>query len=180
MMGPNMTTLTFRFSRSIARDLAAGDEIIITRLDHDANRSPWQALAEKGMVIREVDFDPADCTLRLDDLADLINSRTRLVAVGYASNAVGTINPIAKIAQMAHSVGAWLWVEGVHFEHFVAEYLGRRGVYVWAGNFYAVSVTERLGLEKTGGLVRAGMVHYNTREEVDYCLKCLQELKREE
>ncbi len=330
--GANMTTLTFAFSRAIARDLAPGDEIIVTRLDHDANRAPWLALAEQGIVIKEADFDPADCTLRLDDLAALLSPRTKLVAVGYASNAVGTINPIARIAEMAHSVGARLWVDAVHyvphgpvdvqalgcdylvcspykffgphsgvvwgrhalleqlraykvrpagnwppdkfetgtqaheaqagvlaaveylaelgeacaphvsgnfaghtgrrlalkqamtavqayerglFEHFVAgllaipglsfygirdfgafdrrtptaafrlaghhpqavaEHLARRGVYVWSGNFYALAVTERLGLEESGGVVRAGLAHYNTREEVDYCLACLREL----
>ena len=333
VMGPNMTSLTFQFSRAIGRDLSPGDEIVITRLDHDANRAPWEVLAERGAIIREVDFDPSDCTMRMDELAAHLNSRTRMVAVGYASNAVGTINPIPKIAEMAHSVGAWLWVDAVHyaphglidvqtlgcdflvcsaykffgphagivwgreelleqlraykvrpagdrppdkfetgtqnhegqagilaaieyleelgqsfgapfaehfpgfsgrrlllkqamaairvyerqmFEHFVAgllaipglsfygisdparfdqrtptaafnlpgrspqyvaEQLARLGIYVWAGNFYAQAVTERLGLEKTGGVVRAGLVHYNTREEVDFCLKCLRELK---
>jgi cysteine desulfurase family protein (TIGR01976 family) len=332
VMGPNMTSLTFQFSRSIGRDLAAGDEILITRLDHDANRAPWQALAEKGAVIREVDFNPTDCTLRMEELAGLLNRRTRLVAVGYASNCVGTINPIAEIAGMAHSAGARLWVDAVHyaphgpidvqalgcdflvcsaykffgphagvvwgredlleklhaykvrpagnrppdkfetgtqnheaqagiwaaveylaeigerfgspfaedfpgfqgrrrklkqamaaiqwyeknlFEYFVAglldipgltfygiqdpnrfhqrtptaaftlsgrtpqyvaEGLAQKGIYVWAGNFYAVAVTERLGLEKTGGVVRAGLAHYNTREEVDYFLRCLKAL----
>lgn len=330
--GANMTTLTFAFSRAIARDLAPGDEVIITRLDHDANRAPWLALAEQGIVVKEADFDPADCTLRLDDLAALLSPRTKVVAVGYASNAVGTVNPIARIAEMVHAVGARLWVDAVHyvphgpvdvqelgcdylvcspykffgphsgvvwgrlelleqlraykvrpagnrppdkfetgtqaheaqagvlaaveylaelgeacaehvsgdfagytgrrmaikramtavqayerglFEHFVAgllaipglsfygirdfsafdrrtptaafrlaghhpdevaEHLAQRGVYVWSGNFYAVAVTERLGLEETGGVVRAGLAHYNTREEVDYCLACLREL----
>jgi cysteine desulfurase family protein (TIGR01976 family) len=332
IFGPNMTTLTFALSRAIGRELREGDEIVITRLDHDANRAPWQALAERGAVIKEVDFDPADCTLRLDDLARQLTPRTRLVAVGYASNAVGTVNPIGRIAEMAHGVGAWLWVDAVHyaphgpidvqalgcdflvcspykffgphsgvawgryellerlraykvrpagnlppdkfetgtqsheaqagvlaaieylaelgeefgaafadrfpgfagrrlalkqamaaiqayerplFEHFVAgllaipglsfygirdfdrfdrrtptaafrlaghtprqvaEHLARRGIYVWDGNFYALAVTERLGLEETGGVVRAGLAHYNTREEVDYCLECLREI----
>lgn len=332
IFGPNMTTLTFALSRAIGRELRPGDEIVITRLDHDANRAPWQALAERGAVIKEVDFDPADCTLRLDDLVRQLTPRTRLVAVGYASNAVGTVNPIARLAAMAHSVGAWLWVDAVHyaphgpidvqalgcdflvcspykffgphsgvawgryellerlhaykvrpagnrppdkfetgtqsheaqagvvaaieylaelgeefgaafadrfpgftgrrlalkqamaaiqayerplFAHFVAgllaipglsfygirdfdrfdqrtptaafrlaghtpravaEHLARRGIYVWDGNFYALAVTERLGLEETGGFVRAGLAHYNTREEVDYCLACLREL----
>ena len=332
VFGPNMTTLTFALSRAIGRELAEGDEILITRLDHDANRAPWLALAERGIVVKEVEFDPADCTLRLDDLAAKLNPRTRVVAVGYASNAVGTINPIARIAEMAHSAGAWLWVDAVHyaphgpidvqalgcdflvcspykffgphsgvvwgkyellerlraykvrpagnlppdkfetgtqshetqagvlaaidylaelgeefgapftpqfpgfsgrrlalkqalaaiqayerplFEHFVAgllaipglsfygirdfarfdrrtptaafrlaglspqqvaEHLARCGVYVWAGNFYALAVTERLGLEETGGVVRAGLAHYNTQEEVDYCLACLREI----
>jgi cysteine desulfurase family protein (TIGR01976 family) len=332
VFGPNMTTLTFQLSRAIARDLVPGDEIVITRLDHDANRAPWLALAESGVLVREIDFDPADCSLRLDELASQLNARTRLVAVGYASNAVGTINPIANIAEMVHSVGAWLWVDAVHyaphgpidvqslecdylvcspykffgphsgvvwgryellqklqahkvrpagdlppdkfetgtqihegqagvlaaieyladvgetygaayagrfpgfggrrlalkqamaaiqayewplFVHFaaglleipglsfygicdparfdqrtptaafrlaghspgeVAAELARRGIYVWAGNFYAPAVTERLGLEASGGVVRAGLAHYSTHEEVDYCLECLRRL----
>ena len=334
--GPNMTTLTFQLSRAIGRLLRPGDEILITRLDHDANRSPWLALQEQGIVVKEIDFEPDDCTLLLDgpgqSLAGLMSPRTRLVAVGYASNAVGTINPIRRIAEMAHAGGAWLWVDAVHyaphgpidvqelgcdflvcspykffgphagvvwgryalleelraykvrpagdlppdkfetgtqsheaqagvlaaidylaelgethgagyatdypgfqgrrlalkqamaairdyerplFTQFVsglsaipglklygitdparfdqrtptaafrlpnispdeiAEYLARYGVYVWDGNFYAISVTEFLDLEATGGVVRAGLAHYNTAEEVDYCLARLAEL----
>jgi cysteine desulfurase family protein (TIGR01976 family) len=339
--GPNMTSLTFQFSRAIGRGLAAGDEVLITRLDHDANRAPWLALAERGVVVKEVDFDPADCTLCVEAgsptgeaLADLLTPRTRVVAVGYASNAVGTVNPIARIAELAHAVGALLWVDAVHyaphgpidvqalgcdflvcspykffgphagvvwgryalleallsykvrpagdlppdkfetgtqsheaqagvlaavdylaelgchygalveetagagrlggrradirramctiqayeralFERFarglleipgltlygvtaperfgqraptaafrlagaspdaVGEALAQRGIYVWSGNFYALAVTERLGLEAKGGLVRAGLVHYNTAEEVDYCLSVLRDL----
>lgn len=335
VFGPNMTTLTFAMSRALGRDLREGDEILITRLDHDANRAPWQALAEKGVLVKEVDFDPVDCTLRLDDLQSKLSPRTRLVAVGYASNAVGTINPIPEIAQMVHKAGALLWVDAVHYiphgpvdvqalgcdflvcspykffgphsgvlwgrrellenlraykvrpagdgapdkfetgtqvheaqagvlaaveylaelgalcgdpaegqlpgfsgrrlalkqamvairsyerelfttffeglstisgltfygisdpERFgsrtptaafridgrhpdeVAEHLARRGVYVWSGNFYAIAVTERLGIEAQGGVVRAGLAHYNTREEVDYCLACLREIARQ-
>ncbi len=330
--GPNMTTLTFAFSRAIGRELASGDEVLITKLDHDANRAPWLALQERGVIVREVDFRVEDCTLDLDDLAAQLTPRTKLVAVGYASNLVGTVNPIAQIAEMAHSVGARLWVDAVHyaphgpidvqalgcdflacspykffgphsgvvwgrydllerlpaykvrpagnlppdkfetgtqiheaqagvlaaveylaelgeefgahlagrfpgftgrrlalkqalaaiqayerplFEHFVAgllaipglsfygirdfdrfdrrtptaafrlqdhtpnevaEHLARRGIYVWAGNFYAIAGAERLGLEASGGVVRAGLAHYNTQEEVDYCLACLHEL----
>jgi len=338
--GPNMTTLTFQLSRAIGRLLRPGDEIVITRLDHDANRAPWLALQEQGVLVREVDFNPRDCTLLIEGaarsagqaLGDLLGPRTRLVAVGFASNAVGTINPVRQIAEMAHAVGAWLWVDAVHYaphgpidvqelgcdflvcspykffgphagvlwaryplleeiraykvrpagdlppdkfetgtqsheaqagvlaaieylaelgenygsEHAtrfpgiqgrrlalkqamaaiqdyerplfarfvsglssipglsfygitdatrydqrtptaafrlarrspedVAEHLARHGVYVWAGNFYAVSVTEHLGLEASGGVVRAGLVHYNTSQEVDYCLARLAEL----
>ncbi len=332
VFGPNMTTLTFAMSRTLGRDLKQGDEVLITRLDHDANRAPWQALTEKGVLVKEIDFDPLDCTLRLDDLQSKLSARTKLVAVGYASNAVGTINPIADIAQVVHKTGALLWVDAVHYvphgpvdvqalgcdflvcspykffgphsgvlwgrhelleslraykvrpagdgapdkfetgtqiheaqagvmaavdylaqvgahcgdaaagqfpgftgrrlalkkamvairsyerELFttfvegllaipgltfygisdpgrfgsrtptaafriagrhpdeVAEHLARRGVYVWSGNFYAIAVTERLGIEEHGGVVRAGLAHYNTREEVDYCLACLREI----
>lgn len=339
IFGPNMTSLTFQFSRAIGRQLAQGDEVIVTRLDHEANRAPWLALAERGAVVREVDFNPADGTLCVESgspggaaLADLLSPRTRIVAVGYASNAVGTVNPVARIAELAHAAGAWLWVDAVHyaphgpidvqalgcdflvcspykffgphagvvwgryallealeaykvppagelppdkfetgtqsheaqagvlaavdylaevgrdygaafaggaaglkgrrralrqamcaiqayeqplFERFargllevpgvtlygsaaqersdqraptaafrlrghspdaVAGALAERGIYVWAGNFYAPIVTERLGLEATGGVVRAGLVHYNTAEEVDYCLDALRDL----
>src|SRR5688572_30844721 len=100
--GPNMTTITFALSRAIAASLAAGDEIVLTRMDHDANVAPWLAAArERALVVRWIDVDPDDCTLRLDDLDRIIGPRTRLVAVGFASNAVGTINPIARIAAAA-------------------------------------------------------------------------------
>jgi cysteine desulfurase family protein (TIGR01976 family) len=115
VFGPNMTTLTFIVSRAVGRLLQPGDEIAVTRLDHDANVSPWAALAEHGVVIRWVDFHPEDCTLDLDDLQSKINERTRLVAVGYASNAVGTINDIPKIVELAHAVGAWVYVDAVHY-----------------------------------------------------------------
>jgi cysteine desulfurase family protein (TIGR01976 family) len=338
--GPNMTTLTFQFSRAIGRLMQPGDEVVITRLDHDANRAPWLALREQGIVVKELGFDPSNCTLPIDSttrssgpaLADLLSARTRLIAVGYASNAVGTVNPVRRIAEMAHAAGARLWVDAVHyaphgpidiqelgcdflicspykffgphagvvwgrydlleelraykvrpagdlppdkfetgtqsheaqagvlaaieylaelggkygggyaagfpglegrrlalkqamaaiqdyerplFARFVtglaaipglrlygiadpdrfdqrtptaafrlanrppeavAEHLARHGAYVWSGNFYAVTVTEQLGLEASGGVVRAGLVHYNTTEEVDFCLARLQEL----
>ena len=93
----NMTSLTFALSRAIVRDLNPGDEIIVTSLDHDANVAPWLALQEKGVIIRTVDINPEDCTLNLSDLAAKINQRTKLVAVGYAANAVGTINNVAEI-----------------------------------------------------------------------------------
>jgi cysteine desulfurase family protein (TIGR01976 family) len=113
--GPNMTTLTFGLSRSIARMLAPGDELVVTRLDHDANVAPWlQAAEERGAVVRWVDIRPDDCTLDLDGLASVLGRRTKLVAVGLASNAVGTLNPVRRIAEMAHATGAWLFVDAVH------------------------------------------------------------------
>src|ERR1700722_7113391 len=115
VFGPNMTTLTFAMSRSIGRDLGPGDEILVTRLDHDANVSPWLALEEKGVTIRWAEIHEEDCTLNLDDLAAKINKKTRLVAVGYASNAVGTVNPVKKIVGMAHAVGALAYVDAVHY-----------------------------------------------------------------
>ena len=337
VFGANMTTLTFTLSRAIGRILEPGDEIIVTRMDHDANIAPWVALEEKGVVIKWTDFDVTSFRLDLDHLGSLITDRTKLMAVGYASNAIGTINPIKRIADMAHGVGAWLWVDAVHYaphgpidvqevgcdflvcsaykffgphvgvlwgrlellellsaykvrpadfsppgkfetgtlnhegiagvtasinylagvgrdygneldlkaagireiyegrrkelklamnaiaayerplftymleevqktpgitvygitnpEEFaercptlaftregftprvIAAYLGNHGIFVWDGNYYAVSVTERLGLEGSGGMVRVGLAHYNTREEVDRMLGALREMK---
>jgi cysteine desulfurase family protein (TIGR01976 family) len=333
--GPNMTTLTFALSRALGRTCSAGDEIIVTRLDHDANVAPWVALEEKGVVVHHCDFRLEDCTLDLDHLGALLNRRTRLVAVAHASNAVGTINPVARIAEMAHEVGAVIWVDAVHsmphttvdvgelgadflvcsaykffgphvgilwakrdhgerlapykvrpspatapekfetgtqnFEGLagvtaavdylaglgrpddggagadgpgpsgrrrdlelamqriaawerpmalrildglgalpgvrvfgitdparigercptiacrigdrspleVARRLGERGIFVWDGNYYAVAVTERLGLEATGGMVRIGVVHYNTPAEVERLLTAVEELASE-
>ncbi|HEU5399871.1 MAG TPA: cysteine desulfurase-like protein [Terriglobales bacterium] len=323
VFGPNMTTLTFALSRSIGREIVPGDEIITTGLDHDADVAPWRALTERGAIIREVDVKLADCTLDLDDLKRKLSPKTRLVAVGYASNSVGTVNPVAEIAKLAHSVGAMLFVDAVHYaphgpidvraidcdflacsvykffgphigvlfgkhEHLarlqpykvrpcadtvpdrwetgthnmeglagvsgaitylsdlgalidpktqtrrealqaafravkqyerelaerlvvglqqipglhiygirdfslfdqrtptfairigsispreIAEKLGDRGIFVWDGNYYALNLSERLGVEDKGGMVRIGLAHYNTPAEVD---RLLEELK---
>jgi len=320
VFGPNMTTLTFAMSRAIGRELQPGDEFVVTRLDHDANVAPWVALEERGAVIRTVDIHPEDCTLDMEDLKRQINRRTRVVAVGYAANAVGTINDVAEIVRLAHGVGAWAFIDAVHYaphgpidvraldcdflacssykifgphcgalygkrEHLerlrpykvrpapervpdrwetgtqnhegqagvlaaieylaalgrrsaptcegtrraqllaayeairhyerglslrlvegllripgltfygireparfdqrtptvairteghtprqLAEYLGERGIFTWDGNYYALNLTERLGVESTGGMLRIGLAHYNTVEEVDRLL----------
>ena len=115
VFGPNMTTLTFEISRSIGRDLSPGDEIVLTQLDHDANISPWRALEEKGVVIRMVDVHESDCTLDMDDMARKITDRTKVVAVGYASNAVGTINDVREAVRLAHKVGAKAYIDAVHY-----------------------------------------------------------------
>lgn len=328
--GPNMTTLTFSLSRALALELEPGDEIIVTRLDHDANISPWLRVAEdRGCRVRWLDFDVEDCTLRLDQLQDLMTDRTRLVAVGYASNAVGTINPVQEIASRAHQAGALCFVDAVQYaphgpidvqkldcdflvvsaykffgphvgamygkrqhlkrltaykvrpapdqppgkfetgtqnheglagvlgaveylaslgERFagtgaepgtvnmrsiaagmgiirdvetslsralieglsgipgvhiwgitepdrvhdrvptvsftmeghhpreIAEYLGEREIYVWDGNYYALAVTERLGLEESGGMLRVGLTHYNTHQEIGKLIEALEQL----
>jgi cysteine desulfurase family protein (TIGR01976 family) len=324
VFGANMTTLTFAVSRAIGRTLQPGDEIIVTVLDHYANVSTWQALSEQGVVIRTVDIHPEDCTLDLAHLEQLLNPKTRLVAVGYASNAVGTINDIARIVQLAHQVNALVYVDAVHYaphgpmdvrqldcdflacsaykffgphvgilygkqkhltqlqpykvqpapdeipfcwetgtQNFegiagvletiryltalgdqvaptsqnrraallagmnaiqayeqelsrvlltglleipalklygitddgwrtptfgvrlaghspydMAKYLAERGIFAWHGNFYALGVTERLGLESSGGLLRIGLVHYNTVYEVHQLLQTLQEMAK--
>jgi cysteine desulfurase family protein (TIGR01976 family) len=326
VFGANMTTLTFALSRAIGRFLQPGDEIVVTRLDHDANVAPWMALAEQEIVVRMVDVHSLDCTLDMDHLATLLNTKTKLVAVCYASNAVGTINDIAQIVQLAHAVGAWVFVDAVHYaphglvdvraldcdfltcsaykffgphlgilygkrellaqlspykvkpalnedpgrwetgtlnfealagtiatiqylaklgrhlqpnasspraalitamnaiqqyeqqlaSHLItnllampgvqiygitkpeqlhqrtptvalgiwgktaeetAVALGDRGIYTWHGNFYAIHLTERLGVEATGGLLRIGLVHYNTLEEVNHFLNTLQAIR---
>jgi cysteine desulfurase family protein (TIGR01976 family) len=113
VFGPNMTSLTFALSRSIGHDLQAGDEIVCTMLDHDANIAPWLALQERGVVVRFVDIDPEDCTLDYDHLEGKLNSRTKVVALGLASNAVGTINDVPRVVEMARHVGALVFVDAV-------------------------------------------------------------------
>ena len=115
VFGFNMTSLTFAMSRAIGRTLGPGNEIVVTLLDHDANFSPWQALTERGVTVRHAAFNHADCTLDMHDLARKITSHTRLVAVGYASNAVGTINDVKEVVRLAHSAGALVYVDAVHY-----------------------------------------------------------------
>src|SRR5579883_2218971 len=115
VFGPNMTTLTFAFSRAIGKTLQPGDEIVVTVLDHDANVAPWLALQERGVVIRTVDVHPENVTLDMEDMRRKITERTKLVAVGYASNASGTINDVATIIGWAHEVGALSWIDAVQF-----------------------------------------------------------------
>jgi len=115
VFGPNMTALTFAISRAIGRELKPGDEILLTQLDHDANISPWRALEEKGIRVRFVDIHEEDCTLDIDDLARKISPRTKVVAVGYASNAVGTINDVDEIVKLAHEAGAMAYIDAVHY-----------------------------------------------------------------
>jgi cysteine desulfurase family protein (TIGR01976 family) len=116
VFGQNMTSLTFSMSRALARSWQPGDEIIVTRLDHDANIAPWLLAAEDhGVTVRWLDFRPQDCTLALETLPDLLNEKTRLVAVNYASNAVGTISDVKQVVSMAHKVGALVYVDAVHY-----------------------------------------------------------------
>src|SRR5947207_14086721 len=108
-----MTTLTFAVSRAIARELRPGDEIVVTRLEHDGNVSPWLALQEQGVVIRFADIRTPECTLDLDDLRRQLTERTRLVAVTHASNVVGTIPDRQALATARHPAGASPWVAAV-------------------------------------------------------------------
>ena len=329
VFGPNMTTLTFALSRAIGREWQSGDEVVVTRLDHDANVVPWRALEERGAVVRVADIDVTDCTLDMTDLARQINARTRLVAVGWASNAVGTITDVAEVVRLARSAGSLVFVDAVHYaphgpidvravdcdflacspykffaphmgvlygkrahltrlrpykvrpamdespdrwetgthnheglagataaldylaelgrrvdpsaakrrpaaaqrraalliamdairqyERELAEqliggllkipgltvygitdparfdrraptvavrlagsaprelagYLGEQGIFTWDGNYYALNLSERLGVESSGGMLRLGLAHYNTAEEVERVLDAL-------
>lgn len=325
VFGANMTTLTLHISRSLARTLSPGDELVVTRLDHDANVAPWLLAAEdRGCQVTWIDFDVEDCTLKLDEFARALERRPKIAAFGYASNAVGTINPVQEMIRMAHEAGTLAYVDAVQYaphgpidvqtlgadflvcsaykffgphvgvlygrydlleelqaykvrpasnlppgkfetgtlnhegiagvlgaveylewlgDRFggeqaeawresglqgrrlalkqvmsavrayefelsraliqaieaipgvriygiterkrldervptvsfrmegkhpqaVADALGKAGLYVWDGNYYALSVTERLGIEEQGGMVRVGAVHYNTLEEI--------------
>src|SRR5437660_11692852 len=115
VFGPNMTSLTFAISRAIGRELKPGDEILLTRLDHDGNVAPWLALEERGVTVRFVDITVPECTLDMDDLYRQLTPRTRLVAVTHASNVVGSIPDRAAVSRAAHGVGGWLWVDAVHY-----------------------------------------------------------------
>ena len=116
IFGNNMTTLTLHVSRSISRSWQPGDEIVVTRLDHDANYSPWVLAAkDRGVTVREVRFHPEDGTLDLDDLRRKLEGRPKLLAVGYASNALGTINPLNEIIPLAHAAGALVYVDAVQY-----------------------------------------------------------------
>ena len=114
--GPNMTTLTFALSRAIARTWQPGDEIVVSRLGHDANFTPWcLAARDAGVNVRFIEIDPVDATLDLDCFQTQISDRTKLVAIGYAANATGTTNPLKGIISQAHEVGAKVFVDAVHF-----------------------------------------------------------------
>jgi cysteine desulfurase family protein (TIGR01976 family) len=115
IFGPNMTTLTLHISRVIGKTLQPGDEVVVTWLDHYANVSSWMALEEQGIQVKQARFDVETGRLDLEHLASLLSSKTKLIAVGLASNAIGTINPIPKIAALARNVGALLYVDAVHY-----------------------------------------------------------------
>jgi cysteine desulfurase family protein (TIGR01976 family) len=325
IFGQNMTSLTFHLSRAFGRTLRPGDEVLVTRLDHDANVSPWVLAArDAGATVHFVDIHPEDCTLDLDDLRRKLTPRVRLVAVTCASNAVGTVNDVRPITRLAHEAGALVYLDAVHYAPHrlidvqdrncdflacsaykffgphvgilwgkeellrslpayklrpatdelpgrwmtgtqnheglagvtaaidylasigtnsaeektrrerlvlaftmiqeyermladrlldglaarprfrvwgitrceqrgqrvptvsitaadqtpqqIAEHLASREIYTWNGNMYALELTEQLGVEEHGGLLRVGLVHYNTAEEIDVLLQALDEL----
>jgi cysteine desulfurase family protein (TIGR01976 family) len=114
--GNNMTTITFHVARALGRSWGPGDEIVVTELDHQANVAPWRALAkERGVTIRSVPFDIKTGELVWNELERVVTSKTRLVAIGAASNALGTISPVRDAAQLAHANGALCFVDAVHY-----------------------------------------------------------------
>jgi cysteine desulfurase family protein (TIGR01976 family) len=139
--GPNMTTLTMGLSRALARTWGPGDEVVVTRLDHDANVWPW-ALAAKdaGATLRYVEIHTEDCTLDMDSVRAVIGPKTKHVAVGAASNAVGTMNPLREIADLAHAVGATFFVDAVHYAPH-----GLIDVEAWGCDFVACSAYKFFG-----------------------------------
>jgi cysteine desulfurase family protein (TIGR01976 family) len=139
--GPNMTSLTFALSRALAKTWGRDDEVVVTRLDHDANVTPWVLAAEDaGVRVQFVDFHPSDCTLDLDDLRAKLSHRTRLVAVGCASNSVGTVNPVKQICTWARDVGALSFLDAVHYAPHA-----RMDVQDWGCDFLACSAYKFFG-----------------------------------
>lgn len=113
--GPNMTTITFAISRALGRDVRPGDEVVVTRLDHDANVAPWLAMAEdRGAVVRWLELAEDGASLDLNALEGLVGPRTRIVAVGLASNALGTLTDVGRVVEVAHAAGALVYVDAVH------------------------------------------------------------------
>ena len=116
IFGNNMTTLTLHMSRTLARNLQAGDNILVTRLDHDANIAPWMLIAEdKGCNLLWVDIDVEQGTLDLDDFARALEKKPKIAAFGYASNLLGTVNPVKKLTKMAHDAGALVYIDAVQY-----------------------------------------------------------------
>ncbi len=141
VFGANMTTLTLALARALSRTWKAGDEILVTRLDHDANVTPWiQAARDAGATVRQVGIRPSDCTLDLEQLRRLLGPRTRLLALGCASNAVGTINPVREIVAMAHAAGAQVFLDAVHYAPHALPEVGR-----WDCDFLACSAYKFFG-----------------------------------
>ena len=141
VFGANMTTLTFALSRALAKTWAPGDEVLVTRLDHDANVTPWmRAAADAGATVRFAELHRGDCTLDLDDLRGKLSGRTRLVAVGCASNATGGINPVGEICRRAKEAGALVFLDAVHYApHALID------VAQWGCDFLACSAYKFFG-----------------------------------
>ena len=141
VFGPSMTALTYRIAGALSKEWAPGDEVVVSRLDHDANIRPWaQAAARAGAVVRWAEADPATGELPVPQYADLVGSRTRLVAVTAASNVIGTRPDVAAIAGIAHAAGALCYVDGVHATPHVPVDMAELGA-----DFYATSAYKWAG-----------------------------------
>ncbi|MFN4261508.1 MAG: cysteine desulfurase-like protein [Gemmataceae bacterium] len=141
VFGPNMTTLTWHLSRAIGRTLRAGDEVVVSKLDHDANVRPWvRAATDAGATVRWVDIHPEDGTLNMDDLCRQLGDRTRLVAVTCASNAIGSRTDVRALTRLAHDVGAWVFLDAVHYAPH-----GPIDVQDWDCDFLACSAYKFFG-----------------------------------
>lgn len=141
VFGPNMTTLTFHLSRSLAKTWQAGDVVLVTRLDHDANVRPWVLAArDAGAEVRFIDIRPEDATLDLDDLRRKLNGRVRLLALTCASNAVGTMPDVAALTRLAHEAGAFVYLDAVHYAPH-----GPIDVRAWGCDFLACSAYKFFG-----------------------------------
>ena len=157
VFGANTTTLNFLLAHGLARDLSEGDEVVITEIDHEANRGPWLSLRERGVVVREVPVDPATCTLDWDAFARTVNERTKIIATVWASNAVGTINDIARVVELARGVGALTVIDAVHYAlHGVIDVaaLGCDFLLCSAYKFFAPHVGVLYARRETAELVR--------------------------
>jgi len=164
--GHNMTTLNFSLSRAFGRFLNKGDEILITQLDHEANRGPWLALREIGIVVREVRLLP-DGTLDYNDFENKLNEKTRLVAMGYSSNVTGTINQVPKVREMTYKVGAMLLVDAVHYvPHFPLDVkaLGVDFLLCSAYKFYG----PHIGILYSNGDTLNRLPTYNLRTQLQH------------
>ncbi|MEY4565464.1 MAG: putative cysteine desulfurase, partial [Planctomycetota bacterium] len=141
VFGANMTTLTMHFSRTLARTWNEGDEVVVTRLDHDANVTPWVLAAQdRGVVVRYIDIHPQDCTLDVEDFQRQVNERTKLIAFTCASNSVGSLTPIRKLVDLAHQRGAMVYLDATHFAPHA-----RMKVNEWDADFVACSAYKFYG-----------------------------------
>ncbi|MGZ4198781.1 MAG: cysteine desulfurase-like protein [Thermoleophilia bacterium] len=165
--GANTTTLNFLLAHSLARDLSEGDEIVITEIDHEANRGPWISLQDRGVVVREVPVDTATCTLDWNAFERIVNERTRVVAVVWASNAVGTVNDVARVVDLARRVGALTVVDAVHYAlHGVIDVaaLGCDFLLCSAYKFFAPHVGVLYARRETAEIVRPLRLRTQLRE----------------
>ena len=165
--GANTTTLNFLLAHSLVHDLNEGDEILITELDHEANRGPWLSLQDRGVVVREVPIDPATCTIAWDVYERMLNERTRIVAAVWASNAVGTINDVGRVVSMARAAGALTVIDAVHYAlHGVIDVaaLGCDFLLCSAYKFFAPHVGVLYARRETAEVVRALRLRTQLRE----------------